>query len=256
LVLDFGAQYSQLIARRIREQRVYCEVQPCTVPFEEVRAKAPRAIVLSGGPASVYAEGAPPVDPRIFELGVPVFGICYGLQLIAHLLGGRVEKAAAREYGHARVVVERPEGIFHRFAKREALDVWMSHGDRIAALPPGFQTIGVSGNTPFCAVGNAEKRIYGVQFHPEVVHTPRGADILAAMLFDVAGLRPTWTPGAFTDEAVATVAAKVGPDDHLLCGLSGGVDSAVAAVLCHKAVGDRLTCIFVDNGLLRQGEAE
>jgi GMP synthase (glutamine-hydrolysing) len=256
LVLDFGAQYTQLIARRIREQRVYCEIQPCTLPFEQVRALAPKAIVLSGGPASVYTDGAPTVDPRIFELGVPILGICYGLQLIAQLLGGRVERASAREYGHARVVVERPEGIFHRFAKRETLDVWMSHGDRIVALPPGFQTIGVSGNTPFCAVGNASKRIYGVQFHPEVVHTPRGADVLASLLFDVAGLRPTWTPGAFTDEAVAAVTAKVPADDHVLCGLSGGVDSAVAAVLCHKALGDRLTCIFVDNGLLRQGEAE
>jgi GMP synthase (glutamine-hydrolysing) len=256
LVLDFGAQYSQLIARRVREQRVYCEIHPCTLPFDQVRAMAPRAVILSGGPASVYSEGAPTIDTRIFELGLPLLGICYGLQLMAHSLGGRVERASAREYGHARVVVERPEGIFHRFAKREALDVWMSHGDRIAALPPGFQTIGVSGNTPFCAVGNASKRIYGVQFHPEVVHTPRGADMLAAFLFDVAGLRPTWTPGAFTEEAVAGVRAKVGANDQVLCGLSGGVDSSVAAVLCHKAIGDRLTCIFVDNGLLRLAEGE
>jgi GMP synthase (glutamine-hydrolysing) len=256
LILDFGAQYTQLIARRIREQRVYCEIQPCNIPFEQLRSMNPRAVVLSGGPASVYGEGAPTVDVRVFELGVPVLGICYGVQLIAHLLGGRVEPAAAREYGHARVVVERPEGVFHRFAKREALDVWMSHGDRIAALPPGFQTIGVSGNTPFCAVGNAARNIYGVQFHPEVVHTPRGPDVIAAFLFDVAGLQPTWTPGAFTEEAVAAVRAKVSPEDRVLCGLSGGVDSSVAAVLCHKAVGDRLTCIFVDNGLLRRGEAE
>jgi GMP synthase (glutamine-hydrolysing) len=256
LILDFGAQYTQLIARRIREQRVYCEIHPCTVSFDEVRAMKPRAIVLSGGPASVYAEGAPMVDPRVFELGAPILGICYGLQLIAHLLGGKVERAPAREYGHARVVVERPEGILHRFAKRESLDVWMSHGDRITALPPGFQTIGVSANTPFCAVGNAAARIYGVQFHPEVVHTPRGADVLAAFLFDVARLEPSWTAGAFTDEAIAAVRARVAPDDHVICGLSGGVDSSVAAVLCHKALGDRLTCIFVDNGLLRRGEAE
>jgi GMP synthase (glutamine-hydrolysing) len=256
LILDFGAQYTQLIARRVREQRVYCEIHPCTVPFESIRAMAPRAIILSGGPASVYAEGAPTVDPRIFELEVPVLGICYGLQLIAHLLGGKVEPAAAREYGHARVVVEKNEGILRRFAKREALDVWMSHGDRIAALPPGFQTIGVSGNTPFCAVGNAAKRIYGVQFHPEVVHTPRGSDLVAAFLFDVAGLAPTWTAGAFTEEAIASVRARVASDDHVICGLSGGVDSSVAAVLCHKALGGRLTCIFVDNGLLRLGEAE
>src|SRR5579872_484075 len=256
LILDFGAQYTQLIARRIREQRVYCEIHPCTLPLEAVRALSPKAIVLSGGPASVYAEGAPSLDPKILELGVPVLGICYGLQLLAHLLGGRVERASAREYGHARVVVERPDGIFHRFAKREALDVWMSHGDKIVAIPPGFQTIGVSGNTAFCAVGNPAKKIYGVQFHPEVVHTPRGGDVLAAFLFDVAGLRPTWTPGAFTEEAVASVRARVGPQDHVLCGLSGGVDSSVAAILCQRAVGERLKCIFVDNGLLRAGEAE
>src|SRR5579883_540961 len=256
LILDFGSQYTQLIARRIREQRVYCEIHPCNVPFDQVRAMSPRAVVLSGGPASVYGDGAPTVDPRVFELGVPVLGICYGLQLIAHLLGGKVEPAKEREYGHARVVVEKNEGIFHRFAKREALDVWMSHGDRIASLPPGFQTIGVSGNTPFCAVGNPQRRIYGVQFHPEVAHTPRGADVLASFLFDVAGLQPTWTPGAFTEEAIATVRAKVTEGDHVICGLSGGVDSSVAAVLCHRALGDRLTCIFVDNGLLRLGEAE
>jgi GMP synthase (glutamine-hydrolysing) len=256
LILDFGAQYTQLIARRVREQRVYCEIHPCTLPFEELRAMQPRAVILSGGPASVYAPGAPTVDPRVFELGVPVLGICYGLQLIAHLLGGRVEAASAREYGHARLVVEKSEGIFHRFAKRETLDVWMSHGDRIAALPAGFATIGVSGNTPFCAVGNADRRIYGVQFHPEVVHTPRGSDVLAAFLFDVAGLKPTWTPGAFTEEAVAAVRTRVGPDDHVICGLSGGVDSSVAAILCHRAIGERLTCIFVDNGLLRRAESE
>jgi GMP synthase (glutamine-hydrolysing) len=256
LILDFGSQYTQLIARRIREQRVYCEIHPCTVPFDEVRAMNPRAVVLSGGPASVYGDGAPTVDPRVFELGVPVLGICYGLQLIAHLLGGKVEPASEREYGHARVVVEKKEGIFHRFAKREALDVWMSHGDRIASLPQGFQTIGVSGNTPFCAVGNPQRRIYGVQFHPEVAHTPRGADVVASFLFDVAGLQPTWTPGVFTQEAIAGVRAKVTDGDHVICGLSGGVDSSVAAVLCHRALGDRLTCIFVDNGLLRLGEAE
>ncbi|MDP9001064.1 MAG: glutamine-hydrolyzing GMP synthase [Myxococcota bacterium] len=256
LIIDFGAQYTQLIARRIREQRVYCEIHPCSMPFEQMRALAPRAIILSGGPASVYVEGAPTLDPRLLDLGAPVLGICYGLHLLAHGLGGKVERASAREYGHARVVVERPEGIFHRFAKREALDVWMSHGDRITALPAGFQTIGVSANTPFCAVGNPARRIYGVQFHPEVVHTPRGPDVIASFLFDVAKLTPTWTPGAFTEEAIAAVRARVPAEDHVLCGLSGGVDSSVAAVLCHKALGDRLTCLFVDNGLLRTGEAE
>ena len=256
VILDFGAQYTQLIARRVREQKVYCEIHPCTLPFEQLRAMQPSAIILSGGPSSVYAEGAPTIDKRVFELGVPILGICYGLQLLAHLLGGKVEQAKEREYGAAKVVIEKPEGIFHRFAKRESIDVWMSHGDRIVSLPPGFSTIGISGNTPFCAVGNAEKKMYGVQFHPEVVHTPRGSEVLAAFLFDVSGLSPTWTPGAFTEEAVAAVRAKVGETEHAICGLSGGVDSSVAAILCHKALGDRLTCIFVDNGLLRQGEFE
>jgi GMP synthase (glutamine-hydrolysing) len=256
LIVDFGAQYTQLIARRVREQQVYCEIHACTTPFDKLAALEPRAIILSGGPASVYGDGAPTVDRRIFDLGVPILGICYGLQLIAHLLGGKVEPAGAHEYGAARVVVEKPVGVFDRFQKRETLDVWMSHGDRIQSLPPGFSTIGVSGNTPFCAVGNAEKKIYGVQFHPEVVHTPRGNQILAAFLFDVAGLAPTWTPGSFAEEAIAKVRETVGRTGRAVCGLSGGVDSSVAAFLCHKALGDRLTCIFVDNGLLRAGEAE
>jgi GMP synthase (glutamine-hydrolysing) len=256
LILDFGSQYTQLIARRIREQRVYCEIHPCTVPFEHIERMQPRAIVLSGGPASVYGEGAPTVDKRVLALGVPVLGICYGLQLIAHVLGGKVERAEAREYGAARVTVERAAGVLHRFAARESLDVWMSHGDRITAMPPGFATIGVSENTPFCAVGNAEKKIYGLQFHPEVAHTPRGAEILAAFLFDVSGLTPSWTPGSFTEEAIHHVRQTVKTDEHAVCGLSGGVDSSVAAVLCHRAIGDRLTCIFVDNGVLRRGEFE
>ena len=256
LILDFGSQYTQLIARRIREQHVYSEIHPCTLSFEEIQKKNPRAVVLSGGPASVYGDGAPSVDRRIFDLGVPVLGICYGLQLIAHLLGGKVERAEAREYGAARVVVEAPEGIFARFARHESVDAWMSHGDRIAAMPPGFQTIATSANTPFCAVGDAARKIYGLQFHPEVVHTHRGAEVFASFLFDVAGLKPTWTPGSFAEEAIAKVATTVGPTDRAICGLSGGVDSSVAAVLCQRAIGDRLTCIFVDNGVLRQGEAE
>ncbi len=256
LIVDFGAQYTQLIARRVREQRVYSEIHACTTPFERLAALEPVAIILSGGPASVYGEGAPTVDPRIFELGVPILGICYGAQLIAHLLGGKVARASAREYGAAKVVVEQPLGAFGRFAKAETIDVWMSHGDRIEKLPDGFSTLGTSDNTPFCAVGHAAKKIYGVQFHPEVAHTPRGEEILAAFLFDVAGLTPSWTPGSFAEEAVATVRQKVGPKDRAVCGLSGGVDSSVAAVLCHRALGDRLTCIFVDNGLLREGEAE
>jgi GMP synthase (glutamine-hydrolysing) len=256
LILDFGSQYTQLIARRVREQHVYCEIHPCTVAFDTVRALAPRAIILSGGPASVYGDGAPTVDPRIFEMGVPVLGICYGLQLMAHLLGDKVERADAREYGAARLSIHRSTGVLARFKDSESIDVWMSHGDRIVALPPGFQTIGVSGNTAFCAVGNAERKIYGIQFHPEVVHTPRGSDVLGAFLFDVAGMAPTWTPGSFAEEAVAQVRARVGPGERAVCGLSGGVDSSVAAILCHKAIGERLTCIFVDNGVLRTGEFE
>jgi GMP synthase (glutamine-hydrolysing) len=255
LVLDFGSQYTQLIARRIREQHVYCEVQPCTVAFDVIKAMKPKAIVLSGGPSSVYDEGAPTMDARIVELGVPVLGICYGLQLLAHKLGGKVERATEREYGSARVSVQKPEGIFHRLRGEESLEVWMSHGDRIAALPNGFINLGVSDNTPHCAVAWPEKRVYGVQFHPEVVHTPRGTEILAAFLFDVAGLAPTWTPGSWTEEAIAQVRSRVGAKEHAICGLSGGVDSSVAAVLCHRALGDKLTCIFVDNGLLREGEA-
>ena len=256
LILDFGSQTTQLIARRVREQKVYCEIHPCTMTFEQIRALAPRAIILSGGPASVYETDAPTLDKRVFELGLPVLGICYGMQLTTHLLGGKVQKADKREYGLAKVSIENTGGIFHRFQKKESIEVWMSHGDRVDAVPAGFTTIGESGNTPFCAVANVEKKIYGVQFHPEVAHSPRGPDMIGSFLFEVCGLAPTWTPGSFTDEAIAAVKAKVQPDEHAICGLSGGVDSSVAAVLCHKALGDRLTCIFVDNGLLRAGEYE
>jgi GMP synthase (glutamine-hydrolysing) len=254
LILDFGAQYTQLIARRIREQRVYCEIHPCTLSFEKISAMQPRAIILSGGPASVYDEGSPKIDKRVFDLGVPILGICYGLQLIAHELGGHVERAPEREYGAAKVRVDRKHAILDRFAQGESIDVWMSHGDRIVRVPEGFETIGTSDNTPFCVIGNDAKKIYGVQFHPEVAHTPRGNDILGAFLFDVSKLNATWTPGSFTEESIASVRAAVGETDRAICGLSGGVDSSVAAVLCHRAIGDRLTCIFVDNGVLRTGE--
>ncbi len=256
LIVDFGSQYTQLIARRVREAHVYSEIHPCSAKFEALAALHPAAVILSGGPASVYDDGAPTIDRRIFELGVPVLGICYGLQLTAHLLGGKVEKADAREYGAAQVRVRKSAGVLARVEEGESLDVWMSHGDSIVSLPPGFETLGVSDNTPFAAVGNREKRIYGLQFHPEVVHTARGGDLLAGFLFDVAGLSASWTPGSFVEEAIAKVARQVGPTGHAICGLSGGVDSSVAAILCHRALGDRLTCIFVDNGLVRTGEAE
>ncbi len=254
LILDFGSQYTQLIARRIREQHVYCEIQPCTYSLDLVRETAPKAIILSGGPASVFAEGAPSVDRGVFELGIPVLGICYGMQLLSHLLGGKVERANEREYGPARLEVARPEGLLHGFEVGSHLDVWMSHGDRVESLPPGFETIARTPNSPFAAVANTERDIFGVQFHPEVAHTPRGVEMLRAFLFEVAGCKPNWTPGSFVEQTVESVRRQVG-DRQAICGLSGGVDSSVAAMLVSRAIGDRLTCIFVDNGLLRKDEA-
>jgi GMP synthase (glutamine-hydrolysing) len=257
LILDFGSQYTQLIARRVREAQVYSEIHPCTASFDALVAMRPAAIILSGGPASVYGDGAPTVDKRIFELGVPVLGICYGLQLTAHLLGGKVERSEAREYGPARLTVTKSSGILDRFPTGDVLDVWMSHGDHIVELPPGgFEPLAVSDNAPFAAFGHQERRIYGLQFHPEVAHTPRGKELIAAFLFDVAKLTPSWTAGSFVTEAIAKVRKQVGDHGRAICGLSGGVDSSVAAVLCHRAIGDRLTCIFVDNGLVRTGETE
>src|SRR6185503_4272475 len=256
LILDYGAQYAQLIARRIRESHVYCEVHPHSLPLAKIRALGPKAIVLSGGPSSVYAPDAPTAEAALFDLGIPMLGICYGVQLMAHLLGGKVEHADAREYGPAEVRVEDATGIFSGFTKGEALQVWMSHGDRIAALPPGFQSIGTSANTPLCAIAEPRRKIFGIQFHPEVAHTPRGGEILRAFLFEVVDLSPSWTPSSFAEEAVQLVQQKVGPRERAICGLSGGVDSSVAAVLCHRAIGERLTCVFVDNGVLREGEGE
>ncbi len=256
VVLDYGSQYTQLIARRIRECRVYCEIHPCTLPLERLRALAPRAVVLSGGPQSVYGEASPRSDPALFELGVPVLGICYGEQLMAHQLGGKVEPSPDREYGPAKLEVLEPVGVLSAFHAGEELSVWMSHGDRLTGLPPGFRAIAQSGNAPLAAIADPKRRLYGIQFHPEVAHTPRGMEVLRAFLFDVAGLTPSWTPGSFVDESVAAIAAAVGPDERVICGLSGGVDSAGAAVLCQRALGDRLVCIFVDNGVLREGERE
>ncbi|MBW2507782.1 MAG: glutamine-hydrolyzing GMP synthase, partial [Deltaproteobacteria bacterium] len=255
LILDFGSQYTQLIARRIREQHVYCEIQPCTYSLDEIKAIEPRAIILSGGPASVFAEGSPTVDPGVFDLGVPVLGICYGMQLTCHLLGGEVQRADEREYGPARLEVLKPEGLLHGFQVGSHVDVWMSHGDRVESLPPGFVTIAQTSSSPFAAVANLERKIFGVQFHPEVAHTPRGVEMLRAFLFEVAGCKPNWTPGSFVEQTVESVKRQVG-DRAAVCGLSGGVDSSVAAMLVSKAIGDKLTCIFVDNGLLRKDEAE
>jgi len=235
---------------------VYCEIHPCTITLEDVRKLQPDAIVMSGGPQSVYDPESPTSDPGIFDLGVSILGICYGEQLMAKQLGGRVEASPEREYGPAILHITESIGLFAPFAANEELTVWMSHGDRLVEPPPGFRRIAFSDGAPLAAIACPERRIYGIQFHPEVAHTPRGSDILRAFLFDVAGLSPTWTPGSFSDQAVADVANQVGKDESVICGLSGGVDSTVAAVLCQKALGERLVCIFVDNGLLRAGERE
>ncbi len=255
VILDFGSQTTQLIARRVREAGVYCEIHPFSLPADRLVALAPKAIILSGGPASVYGEGAPTIGSHVFDRGVPILGICYGVQLTTKLLGGQVEQAAEREYGAAPVRIEEATGVFARFAVGDELDVWMSHGDRITALPDGFTAIGKNPSTPACAIANVERRIYGLQFHPEVTHTKQGQAIIEAFLFDVAGINADWSPASFADEAIAKVKATVPEGEQVVLGLSGGVDSSVAAVLCQRALGDRLTCIFVDNGLLRHEEA-
>ncbi len=254
VILDFGSQYTQLIARRVREQHVYCEIHPCTKPLDEIWALRPPAVILSGGPASVYGEGAPTVDPALFERGVPVLGICYGMQLMCHLLGGKVERADEREYGPATISVERGEGLLLEMGG-EDVDVWMSHGDRVASIPDGFEVSATSPNSPFAAVADPGRRFFGVQFHPEVGHTKRGADMLRAFLVNVVGAPANWTPENFATATIRKVKEQIG-DANAICGLSGGVDSSVAAMLVHRAIGDRLTCVFVDNGLLRAGEAE
>ena len=256
LILDFGSQYTQLIARRVREQHVYSEIHPYSLPLEKIRAMAPRGIVLSGGPSSCYEPGAPTVSPELFELGVPVLGLCYGLQLTAKLLGGKVVPADDREYGRAHVRVERAAGLFEGFTPGDELAVWMSHGDRVEGLPAGFEVIGTSPSSPLCAAQDVKRRIYGVQFHPEVAHTPRGGELIGNFLFRICGVRPDWTMSSFVDEAVGAIRARVGERGKVLCALSGGVDSSVVAALVHRAIGDRLTCVFVDNGLLRAGERE
>src|SRR5512139_979405 len=248
LILDFGSQYTQLIARRLRELGVYCEIHPCTMRPEAMRAFAPRGIVLSGGPASVLAEGSPRADRLAFELGVPVLGICYGLQLLAHELGGKVDKAAHREYGPATIEARPGAELFEGLPAK--LDVWMSHGDRVEALPAGFEPIA---STPFAAVEDRRRRFFGVQFHPEVVHTPRGTEILRNFAYRVCGCSGSWSMRAYAEIAVEQIRAQV-KGGHVICALSGGVDSAVAALLVHRAIGDRLRCIFVDNGVLRAGE--
>jgi GMP synthase (glutamine-hydrolysing) len=255
LILDFGSQYTQLIARRIRELGVYSEIWPCTRGLADIRAFAPGALVLSGGPSSVHEAGSPSVDPALFSLGVPVLGICYGQQLLSHLLGGRVVRGEAHEYGRAEVALAPDDALLAGFAEGDALEVWMSHGDVVETLPPGFAVLGRSPSCPFAIVGDAARRIYGVQFHPEVAHTPRGGALLANFLFRVAALSPGWTMAGFVEREVEAIRRKVG-GDTVICGLSGGVDSSVVAALLARAIGPQLVPVFVDNGLLRAGEAD
>ena len=253
LILDFGSQYTQLIARRIRELKVYCEIHPFLMPLEEIRKFAPQAIILSGGPRSVYDRDAPSVDPELFHLGVPVLGICYGIQLLNHLLGGEVAPAVSREYGAKTFTITDFIDLF--YGLNPVQTVWMSHGDRVEKLAPGFEVIGSSDTCPVGAIRDQKRRLYGVQFHPEVKHTPRGMEILANFLFRICKLQPLWTMHSFIEATTEAIRRQVG-EDRVICALSGGVDSSVTAVLVHRAVGDRLTCVFVNNGLLRKGEAE
>jgi GMP synthase (glutamine-hydrolysing) len=260
VILDFGSQYSQLIARRVREAEVYCELIPYNTPAQQVTRLNPAGYILSGGPASVYAPGAPHVPDHVLDSERPVLGICYGMQLLAYHLGGQVDPAADREYGLAQVeLTDEANPLFKNLqsptSDRQSLKVWMSHGDRITRLPHGFKILARSDNSPVAAMGDPVRGLYGLQFHPEVVHTPQGAQLLRAFLYDVCSCQGGWTPGSFIEEAIDEVRTKVGTG-RVVCGLSGGVDSAVTAALLHRAIGDRLTCIFVNNGLLRYGEPE
>ena len=254
LILDFGAQYTQLIARRVREARVYCEIHPFSLPLEDIQKINPKGIILSGGPFSVYDSGSPKSDPAILKLGIPILGICYGMQLMTEQLGGSVGKAAEREYGRASLSVKEGAGLFDGLAGMETT-VWMSHGDRIERPPEGWRTIGTSANSPHAAFADESGRLFGIQFHPEVVHTDRGRLIIENFLAVVCGCTQNWTMRGFIETSVREIAAKVGAS-QVVVGLSGGVDSAVAAMLVHQAAPGQLTCFFVDNGLLRAGEKE
>ena len=255
-ILDYGSQTSQLIARRVREGNVYCELFPWDTPPDQVLALDPKGFILSGGPESVYEEDAPKLPDYVLDSERPVLGICYGMQLLTHALLGRVTRSQKREYGPARINVLDPDApIFRSIDPRAPLSVWMSHGDRVERLPAGVTPLASSDNSPYAAMGDVGRGLYGVQFHPEVVHTSGGAAMLRAFAVDVCGCVPSWTPGAFIDESVAAIRAQVG-DGRVVLGLSGGVDSAVSATLVHRAVGDQLTCIFVDTGMMRQGEPE
>ena len=253
LILDFGSQYTQVIARRIRECQVYSEIVRYNLPANEVAALKPKGIVLSGGPASVYDERAPHLDPAIFSLGIPVLGICYGMQLMAHHLAGQVEFSARREYGPGMLHISKDSPLLAGIGQQ--IDIWSSHGDKLTSLPPGFRAIAHTDNSPFAAIEDPERKLYGLQFHPEVAHTPRGKEILQNFVFHICGCSMDWTMGSFINEACERIRQQVG-DQKVVLGLSGGVDSSVTAALLHKAIGNQLTCIFVNNGLLRSHEEE
>ncbi len=253
LVVDFGAQYAQLIARRVREAHVYSEIVPRDIPLAALLARKPAGIIFSGGPASVHVEGAPSFDPAVYDSGVPLLGICYGAQLVAQQLGGEVARTGVAEYGRTALEVVTGSPLFEGLPSEQ--DVWMSHADSIVAVPDGFRVTARTEAVPVAALEDVDRRIYGVQFHPEVAHTARGQEVLKHFLYEVCGCRPTWTMTSIIESAVDSIRAQVG-SERVLCGLSGGVDSAVAAAIVHKAIGDQLTCVFVDTGLMRSGEAE
>jgi GMP synthase (glutamine-hydrolysing) len=253
LVLDFGAQYTQLIARKVRELGVYSEIQPFSIPIDKIKSLNPTGIILSGGPSSVYEQGAPKPSPEVFELGIPVLGICYGLQLIADQLGGKVDPSARREFGKADLKIDNGDDLFQGLDG--STSVWMSHGDALSRIPAGFEPIAHTQNAPICAIRNPARKIFGVQFHPEVAHTPDGKKILGNFLFKICEAKGGWTSAHFIEETVREIRKKVG-SSRVLCALSGGVDSSVAAVMLHEAVGEQLHCIHINNGLMRKGESE
>ena len=253
VVLDFGAQYSKLIARRVREANVFSLIVPFNITVDELKTMAPAGIIFSGGPSSVHAQGSPMPDAEIFNLGVPILGICYGVQLFAHMLGGKVEPSDRREYGIAHLEHNDTTGLLE--GVNSPTQVWMSHGDAISAAPEGFEAVAKTENCPYAAIVNRDAKLYGVQFHPEVVHTPQGTRILGNFVHNVCGCDASWNMGSFVDPAVNEIREKVG-DARVICGLSGGVDSSVTAALIHRAIGDRLTCILVNNGLMRKGETD
>jgi len=255
LILDFGSQYTQLIARRVRECEIYSEIYPYHFPLEKIRSLAPKGIILSGGPASVYEGNAPRCEAALFRLGIPILGICYGMQLMAFLLGGEVVPSRKREYGKAKLILDREGKLFRGLGKKKRpLQVWMSHGDQVKNLPPGFRTVAHSKNTIIAAMEDAQNEIYGLQFHPEVVHTPEGIHLIQNFLFHICGCKNLWTMESFLNQTIQHLRRQIGPE-KVLCALSGGVDSSVVALLLHRVIGDRLQCIFVNNGLLRKNEA-